>query len=57
MLQNNTPTQPTDFKEFINEFRSIRKERPDMSISKCLDSLLSHESSHSQSRGSTSHRA
>jgi hypothetical protein len=40
MLQTKNKSQASDYKDFIQEFRSFRKKNPALPLSRCLDTLL-----------------
>lgn len=50
MLQSKNKSQASDYKSFIQEFRSFRKKNPALPLSRCLDTLLSTSSAASDSR-------
>lgn len=56
MLQTKNKVQSTDYKSFIQEFRSFRKKNPALPLSRCLDTLLSPANAVSDVRGQSPER-
>ena len=56
MLQAKNKVQSTDYKSFIQEFRSFRKKNPALPLSRCLDTLLSPANAASDVRGQSLER-
>lgn len=57
MLQIKQTQHHTDFKTFIQELRSFRKKRPDLPLSRCIDSLLTIRSEQVTTRIETPERS
>lgn len=56
MLQAKTKPQSGDYKSFIQEFRSFRKKNPALPLSRCLETLLSHSNTATDSHAHASER-